>query len=260
MEAAVLYRLPFDSTCLLFFSIHAYGWHSDTRAMFFLPRCWMQRRRSVFRIPTHIPEYYHLNYIEFQKSTCIFLWKYWACFSIAQTPWWIVWPQFPHGSYDQDMMPFCLLPETFSNQSRFLSFLVLKHHHHLSLHGKKNRLVLSTLLEKTSGNPWRRRSTLLSCSMRHVSKYLCMCMGFINPTVYVPRLLKVKSWFWVELHGTIIGTVICIFINRNKSVYSVYLKSYCVNADTKAGRGTKPQQIYFPLLHFMVRITKCDPL
>lgn len=32
------------------------------------------------------------------------------------------------------------------------------------------------------------------------------------------------------------------------------------NADTKAGSNTKTKQIYFPVLHFMVYITKCDPL
>lgn len=191
MEDAVLYQLPFDSTCLLFLSIHAYGWHSDTRAMFFPPRCRMQRSKSLFCVPTHMPEYDDLNYIfiEFQKLTCTFFdviwcWKYQARFSTAQAPWRIVQPHFPHGSYDQDMMPLCLLPETFSNQSHFLSFLVPKHHLHLSLHGKRNRLALSTLLEKTSGSPWRRRSTPLSCSMHHVSKYLSTWMGFINPTVY----------------------------------------------------------------------------
>lgn len=143
-------------------------------------------------------------------------------------------------------------------QTNLISFLVLKHHLHLSLHGKKNRLALCTLLVKTSGSPWRRRSTPLSCSMHLVSKYLSMWMGFLTlqfmeswlNSLAVPRLLKVKSWFWMQLHGTIIGTIICIFINANKTVYSVYLKSYCVNADTKAGRGTKPNQIFFPSAAF----------
>lgn len=81
MEDAVLYQLPFDSICLLF-SIHAYEL-SDTRAMFFPPRCRMQFRKSLFCIHIHMPEYNHLHYIfiEFQKLTCIFFvvmwyWKY----------------------------------------------------------------------------------------------------------------------------------------------------------------------------------------
>lgn len=32
------------------------------------------------------------------------------------------------------------------------------------------------------------------------------------------------------------------------------------NADTKAGSNTETKQIYFPLLYFMVHITKWDPL
>lgn len=189
MEDAVLYWLPFDSICLLFFSIHAYGWHSDTRAMFFPPRCWMQCRKSLFCIPTHMPEYNHLNYIfiELQKLTWIFFvviwcWKYRAGFLLHCHP----ERFFDHSSLMVVMTrmwcPFACFQKHF--QTSLISFLVLKHHLHLSLHGKKNRLVLSTLLEKTSGSPWRRRSTPLSCSMHHVSEYLSTWMGFVNPTVH----------------------------------------------------------------------------
>lgn len=174
MEDAVLYRLPFDSTCLLFFSIRAYGWHSDTRAMFFSPRCWIQYRKSLFCVPTHTPEYDHLYFywvteINLHLFVVTWCWKYQACFSMAQAPWRSLRPQFPLGSYNQGVMPLCLLPETFSNQSHFLPFPVLKRLLHLSLPGKKNKRVLSTLLEKTSGSPWRRRSTPLLCSTHHVS-------------------------------------------------------------------------------------------
>lgn len=128
MEDAVLYRLPFDSTCLLFFSIHAYGWHSDTRAMFFSPRCWTQYRKSLFCVPTHTPEYDHLNYIfiELQKLTCIFL----LLSGVGNIKRIFLWHRHPEGVFDLSSLlvvttrmwcPFVCFQKHF--QTNLISFL-----------------------------------------------------------------------------------------------------------------------------------------
>lgn len=131
-------------------------------SMFFPPRCWMQCRKSLFDISTHMPDYSHLNYIfiEFQKLSCIF---FFCCvvLEILSMSFYSTGTlkdfshQFLHANYDQDdAVPLS------ASRNIFIVFLCLhclllvpKHHLHLSLHGKKNRPVLSTLLEKTSGSP-----------------------------------------------------------------------------------------------------------